>query len=278
MTRSAAAVGFHAEETAPNTMRLVGKIRPNWCLKLARPLAIPTLGASLLLLRIRKTCVGTASVTDGLAGLQVRLSGQLPEYLPSVVEQLLAERHFLDGPEQDLGTDSFGPPATAGPSLSTSPVPSKRRFSSRPIGPVPHSTADEGADINDTIARRRRIDLTPGAPLLTFDTGVAMTVRGLALIGRAPTADANDPSALLLPIDDPGLSVSSTHLAIGVDAQGFWVCDRHSTNGSAVTDVDGVKVRCIAGQRHYVASGSTVQMGDRSFSVVLSGMSISQSR
>jgi hypothetical protein len=43
------------------------------------------------------------------------------------------------------------------------------------------------------------------------------------------------------------------------------VTDRNSTNGSAVTTPDGVRTRLQAGQPAYVAPGSTVSFGDRTF-------------
>ncbi|MEO6714439.1 MAG: FHA domain-containing protein, partial [Mycobacteriales bacterium] len=141
-------------------------------------------------------------------------------------------------------------------------------------------TRDGGFDIdvNATAVRPRFLNLSATAPRLTFDRGVTLTIHGYALIGRSPTPDPGDPPAQLLPIEDRELSISKTHLAVGIDDRGFWVSDRHSTNGSAVTGPDRERVRCVPGQRYYVLPGSTVHIGDRSFDVVMSDLSVAGPR
>jgi hypothetical protein len=266
--RAAVAVGFEAEQTAPNTLRLTGPVRPSWCVAVAGLFAIPTLGLSLFLLRIRTVGVATATLADGAAGLHVHLFGPLPEETPTVVAQLLAHPQFADA-DAGVPPETFAPLTTASEPAPAMAAPA-RKTSEWPINDVPLALSHNTGDINATVARPRFVNLTPGAPRLTFDGGLSVTVHSFALIGRAPAAEEGDPPAQLLPIADPDLSVSKTHLACGLDSHGFWVCDRHSTNGSAITNSDGVKIRCIPGQHHYVASGSTVHVGDRSFSVVMS--------
>jgi hypothetical protein len=134
------------------------------------------------------------------------------------------------------------------------------------------------ADIDATTVRPRRIDLTARGPRLRFDDGVWLTVTRFSLIGRAPVPERGDPPALLVPIVDPGLTVSKTHLALGVDARGLWICDRHSTNGTAITDEAGTRTTCAPGQRYGVAPGSTVHLGDRSFSVPYSDVAAGRSQ
>ncbi len=274
MKRAAVAVGFEADQTAPNALRLTGPVRPSWAVALAGIFAIPTLGLSLFLLRVRTTGVATATIADGVAGLHVQLFGPLPDETPTVIGEMLAQPQPAAADERSA--ESYAPRAMARASGPLAPS-GLRKTSDWPINDVPLSSSHGSPDLNATVARPRFVNLTPGAPRLTFDGGLSVTVHSFALIGRAPAAEQGDPPAQLLPIADPDLSVSKTHLAVGLDSRGFWVCDRHSTNGSAITNADGVKVRCIPGQQHYVASGSTVHVGDRSFSVVMSSTSARRS-
>jgi predicted component of type VI protein secretion system len=71
--------------------------------------------------------------------------------------------------------------------------------------------------------------------------------------------------AQILAIQDPGRSISKTHLHLLSDRDGIWVTDRNSTNGSAVTTPDGIRTPLQAGQPAYVSPGSTVHFGDRTF-------------
>ncbi|MCB9380937.1 MAG: FHA domain-containing protein [Acidimicrobiaceae bacterium] len=98
---------------------------------------------------------------------------------------------------------------------------------------------------------------------IAFDTGSTASVEGTAVIGRNPATRPTDERAVLLPIDDPTMSVSKTHVAIGRDGSGFWVQDRSSTNGSVVTEPDGNVLTVIPERTVRVQSGSRVQFGDR---------------
>lgn len=254
--RAAEAAGLTAEQAAPDTMLLVGRTRPDWCLPVGGLLALPTVGLSLLLLRVRTASTAMATLLDTGHGRYLEFVGRLPDYLPAVVEGLLADEDPVEA------TDVIAAPEP------TPWAPARRGI---PAG------FDDASEIYATLARPRRIDLSAAAPVLAFDDGMQATVISFALIGRAPSAAVGDPPAQLLLITDPGLSVSKTHLAVGVDVLGFWVCDRHSTNGTVITDGRGVKTKCAAGKRYYVESGSTVGVGDRSFSVVLSAVSAGRS-
>lgn len=98
---------------------------------------------------------------------------------------------------------------------------------------------------------------------ITFDTGSAATTRGVAVIGRDPVLRSTDVDAILLPLNDPTMSVSKTHLAIGRDGSGFWVQDRSSTNGSQITEPDGNVLTVIPERTVRVQAGSRVAFGDR---------------
>ncbi|MGV8977404.1 MAG: RDD family protein [Cellulomonas sp.] len=109
----------------------------------------------------------------------------------------------------------------------------------------------------------------PGVDPTTADVelsdGQVVTVKRSLLVGRNP---GDDDDSQVVRVDDPGRSVSKTHLQIGLDAAGVWVADRGSTNGTIVTLADGAQIVCGPGQRVRLPAGSTVSFGDCGLRVV----------
>lgn len=114
-------------------------------------------------------------------------------------------------------------------------------------------------------ASRRRAD--GGDLVLVFDTGERQPAAPVILIGRDPAAGDADKDPVLVAIDDPDRTVSKTHLAVRRSDQGFWVLDRGSTNGSAVTSPDGESTPLANRRAVQVSAGWTVHFGARSFRV-----------
>jgi pSer/pThr/pTyr-binding forkhead associated (FHA) protein len=102
---------------------------------------------------------------------------------------------------------------------------------------------------------------------LDLSDGRRLTIRGQALIGRAPVAAPGEEIAQLVTVNDPARSVSTTHVALAVDDTGAWIVDRGSTNGTVVTLPDGQQILCVPWQRVRVAVGARVRFGDASFLV-----------
>jgi pSer/pThr/pTyr-binding forkhead associated (FHA) protein len=104
-----------------------------------------------------------------------------------------------------------------------------------------------------------------GAPALevSVDSGETSMVGALLLIGRAPSRGDKESHAKLLTVNDPSLSVSKTHLAIGVDPAGLWVIDRHSTNGTWIDEGLGELRPVEPGVRTTVPPGARVLIGER---------------
>ncbi|WP_394278103.1 RDD family protein [Microbacterium sp.] len=98
---------------------------------------------------------------------------------------------------------------------------------------------------------------------LRWDDGTRHTVYDATLFGRSPAAE---PGMHLIPVRDETLSISKTHFEIGADAQGAWVCDRHSLNGVVIIRA-GVPQRIIAGERARVWPGDVLDVGDRRVTV-----------
>lgn len=100
---------------------------------------------------------------------------------------------------------------------------------------------------------------------LHLDTGDALEVDGLVLIGRDPAPEVGETADHLVIIDDEGMSVSRTHVACRLDQDGFWVVDRDSTNGVAIESPAGRRTTCVSGARTRVAAPARVFFGDRWF-------------
>jgi hypothetical protein len=105
--------------------------------------------------------------------------------------------------------------------------------------------------------------------LLTIDDGRTIEVQDFGLIGRDPELADGDPDGELVPMVDPEMSVSKTHAAFGVDDDGLWFLDRHSTNGSAMVGPDGDRVALEPGVPTTIAPGSEVWIGRRHLKVDL---------
>ncbi|WP_165372693.1 RDD family protein [Pengzhenrongella frigida] len=118
----------------------------------------------------------------------------------------------------------------------------------------------------------RRVGPPRMQAVLQLWDGRTVVLEGTALIGRNPAPRPGEaPPSQLLAAVDPGRSVSKTHLAIGVEADGVWLRDRNSTNGTVVTLHDGAQILCAAEQRVRIPAGSSVAFGDFWLAVVEEG-------
>lgn len=120
----------------------------------------------------------------------------------------------------------------------------------------------------DTIIMRRRT-ITREA-VLEFTTGETVTISGAALIGRRPIADQGDDVDQLVTVNDPGRSISKTHLAARWNGGSFSIIDRGSGNGTVVHHAGTeTGVRLNPGDEHTLTDGDRVNVGDHAFSVYL---------
>jgi uncharacterized RDD family membrane protein YckC len=149
------------------------------------------------------------------------------------------------------------PPATAAPSFAAA-----HPAQARQPGPAAHPDDDH----DRTQMRGGLREPAPIAVLrIRLDDGRDFQLDRNVLVGRNPVGQAGEQHAQLLPVDDPGRSISKTHLHLLTDGAGVWVTDRNSTNGSAVTTPDGLRTPLQPGVPAFVSPGSTVHFGDRSF-------------
>lgn len=140
--------------------------------------------------------------------------------------------------------------------------------SSSPAVVAPQQAPAAAAHPDDDVERTQ---MRPGAARaqavlrIRIDDGQDVQLGGSVLLGRNPAPQPGETVEQLLPVSDPGRSISKTHLHLRVDGDGVWVTDRNSTNGSAVTTPDGIQTRLHPGEASFVRPGSTVHFGDRSF-------------
>ncbi len=155
---------------------------------------------------------------------------------------------------------SFAPPGSAAPEAAPAPPASWQAGQQSPG--QPH--ADD--DVERTQVRPGTAGPAPVAVLrIRLDDGRDFQLDRSVLVGRNPVGSAGEQHAQLLAVDDPGRSISKTHLHVLIDGAGIWVTDRNSTNGSAVTTPDGLRTPLAAGVPTFVSPGSSVHFGDRTF-------------
>jgi hypothetical protein len=153
---------------------------------------------------------------------------------------------------------SFGPPTGTG--LETAPA--------APQSPAPQQVP--AYHLDDDVERTQVRPGTGGpAPVavlrIRLDDGRDFQLDRSVLVGRNPVGQAGEQHAQLLAVDDPGRSISKTHLHLLTDGAGIWVTDRNSTNGSAVTTPDGLRTALVPAVPTFVTPGSSVHFGDRTF-------------
>ena len=171
-------------------------------------------------------------------------------------------------------------PAHPAPAHLTPPPAQPARVAPARPGPPPssavplaHAGHPDGHPDDDVEATRLsggRGVARPGAAgdiLLSFSDGRSIALRGPVLVGRNPAAYEDETVQELLSVEDPGKSVSKTHLAVWSDNGRVWVQDRKSTNGTRVVRADGASSPAPAGEPLEVDAGDVVHFGDHFFSI-----------
>ena len=198
-------------------------------------------------------------------------------------------------PRRDVPVASERAPATRGPvpvprwaarpaattggaptSLVLAPVAPRRSSPDLDTRTIPVVLPGAGDDLAPELERTRPVaqKLDPVEPESEQDSSAAefelsdgqrVRIERIALVGRNPESDAD---VQLVRVADPTLSVSKTHLQIGVERAGVWVADRGSTNGTMVTLPDGGQVVCGPDRQVRIRLGSTIVFGDCSMRLV----------
>ncbi|MDQ0614190.1 putative RDD family membrane protein YckC [Microbacterium sp. W4I4] len=147
---------------------------------------------------------------------------------------------------------AFPAPVTAPTTAPDSIVPPQTAAIVRPAEALPED--DEVEDIEST-----RISVPGHRLVFTWDDGQRATVSGRTIFGRNPEEPG---SVTNVAVRDETRSLSKTHFEAGANAQGGWVLDRQSTNGTTIVR-EGVRIACPPGQRVPVRLGDALEIGDR---------------
>lgn len=102
---------------------------------------------------------------------------------------------------------------------------------------------------------------------LVFDTGEALLVEGLGLLGRNPEPRSGEEVRHLVPLRSQDLSLSKTHAQFHVVDGTLVVMDRGSTNGSVLIR-QGVSRELSGGRPATLLEGDRVRFGDREMTVL----------
>lgn len=105
------------------------------------------------------------------------------------------------------------------------------------------------------------------AAMFVFDDGTRVEASEPGLFGRDPAGTGAEAHWRLVPLDDPSMRISKTHVAFGIDGGAVWLEDRYSRNGTYVEFADGDGRLLAPGERTTVPIGATVHLGGRSFAV-----------
>lgn len=245
--------------------------------------AVFILGPMLLLGAVWAVLVVVSNTWDGghgsLRGWQA-VNAQAPVPQPPVQpRQPPAQRPAAQKPavQQPAPAQPYAPqpsivqPSSGPPTFSPQPYapPSSTPFQAPhvvPPAPAPAAEVHPDDDLDRTQMRAGATYSPPVAVLrIKLDDGRDFQLDRNVLVGRNPVAQAGEQQAQLLAVDDPGRSISKTHLHLLTDGAGIWVTDGDSTNGSALTTPDGRRTPLQPGVPAFVSPGSTVRFGDRSF-------------
>ncbi len=215
--------GYSVVASGPNRFRLARTHRPMWASILAVATAV-FVGLGLFFLLVKRTETGDAMITEDRSGVKLRLTGALH---PLFVDKLRA---------------AFAVP------MSVSPPAAREVF--MPVAAAPSES------VRSVPGHQPRV--LP-QPVLTFADGQSILVGNGCVIGRNPELDPQLPAGQLIPVNDP--SLSKTHVTLGPAANGIWLVDHYSTNGTVV--VAGNRVSpCAPGIRTDVPFGACVVAGD----------------
>lgn len=134
--------------------------------------------------------------------------------------------------------------------------------------PPPASAHDpESAPAPEPLAEDTRV-AAPRRWALTMPDGTRVSLDGPLLLGRDPAGIPDRTEARLLPVSDPGKTVSKTHALLDPTPEGVRVRELHSTNGVAIDTEEGRRL-LTAGGEAVAPSGATILLG--SFAIGVAG-------
>ncbi|MCU1437850.1 MAG: hypothetical protein JWP66_937 [Naasia sp.] len=208
------------------------------------------------------SAVGTRDERDGPPRRRAApRTGHLPPAAPALAEW-----------SAHLAAPPSAAPDERETAVAVPPVPAPSPPAPAPAAAAPAPTASGAAERPLAPEEFTRLPAAVPRPaatrfVLVFSTGEHVVVEGTGLIGRRPQPQPGEAFDSLVTIDDPGRSVSKTHVEFGQDGGSFWVSDRYSANGTVVREPDRPARLSAPGMRSRVARGSRVEIGEQFFVV-----------
>lgn len=174
---------------------------------------------------------------------------------------------------RSLAGSPLSPEPSATPSSSGAPIitstpldsPEGGRHTAEPI-----EDWSEGSDatvhaLTGSMARSVSAQAAPPhLRLVPLTGGQAIALSDIALVGRAPENISRYSAAEVIRLTDSSRTVSKTHACIVPMADGAWISDLHSTNGTRVI-MDGVLTRLLPDVPVPVLPGTTIYFGSIGF-------------
>lgn len=238
----------------------------------------------------------SAHASSGFESVQSILPGELPEPtapLPTPPEVSLPVAPLPSPPEvSHSAAPSFTsvgpaiPPPMTAPRPHLAPLPSAMpsRVPAPPpnpalrntglpdptaVGAAPPTRARSGGLPNPTAVSAVPRPPAPASssPVLwiIFDSGQCELIDAPLAIGRSP---ASDDGSRAVHVPDTTLSLSRTHLRLGPTANGAWLEDLFSANGTQIRTPDGRIATLAGGKAIEVPVGTEIILGERRATIV----------
>lgn len=219
----------------------------------------------------------SAHASSGFESVQPSLPGELPEPtapLPTRPEVSLSVAPLPSPPEVSFSAapsfTSVGPaipPPMTAPRPHLAPLPSA--MPSRAPAPPPNPALRNTGLPDPTAvgAAPRPPAPASSSPVLwiIFDSGQCELIDAPLVIGRSP---ASDDGSRAVHVPDTTLSLSRTHLRLGPTANGAWLEDLFSANGTQIRTPDGRITTLAGGKAVEVPVGTEIILGERRATIV----------
>lgn len=150
------------------------------------------------------------------------------------------------------------------------PPPSRRDVQVSQAG-TPSPSLVAGSEQSQAGVPRRSQWGVPAAPAarpllwIIFDSGQRELIDSPLTLGRAPASVEGSRSVV---VPDTTVSLSRTHMRVGPTANGAWIEDSFSANGTQIRTPDGRITALTGGQAVEVPAGTEILMGERRATIV----------
>ena len=225
----------------------------------------------------------SAHASSGFESVKSSLPGELPEPtapLPTPPEVSLSAAPSFTSvgpaipPPMTAPRPHLAPLPSAMPSRAPAPPPNPAlRNTGLPdptaVGAAPPTRARSGGLPNPTavgVAPRRPAPASSSPVLwIIFDSGQCELIDAPLAIGRSP---ASDDGSRAVHVPDTTLSLSRTHMRLGPTANGVWLEDLFSANGTQIRTPDGRITTLAGGKAVEVPVGTEIILGERRATIV----------